>query len=77
MAGGVHANDNWQASGDVRFGYVASETRARSGAETDADSLRARARLRLRGDLGGGWHFSGRVAARLDTDQDNEEFWMR
>src|SRR5690554_5455751 len=77
MAGGVHANDNWQASGDVRFGYVASETRARSGAETDADSLRARARLRLRGDLGGGWHFGGRVAARLDTDQDNEEFWMR
>ena len=77
MAGGVHASDGWQASGDVRFGYVASETRARSGAETDADSLRARARLRLRGDLGGGWHFGGRVAARLDTDQDNEEFWMR
>ena len=38
MAGGVHANDNWQASGDVRFGYVASETRARSGAETDAEA---------------------------------------
>lgn len=77
MAGGVHANDNWQVSGGVRLGYVASETRARSGAESDADSLRARARLRLRGDLGGGWHFSGRMAARLDTDQDNEEFWMR
>ena len=77
MAGGVHANDNWQISGDVRLGHVASETRARSGVESDADSLRARARLRLRGDLGGGWHFSDRVAARLDTDQDNEEFWMR
>lgn len=69
--------DAWQTSGDVRFGYVASETRARSGAESDSDSLRARARLRLRGDLGGGWHVSGRVAARLDSEQDNEEFWMR
>lgn len=76
-SGGAHAADAWKSSGDVRFGYVASETRARSGTETDADSLRARVRFRLRGDLGGGWQFSGRVAARLDTDQDNEEFWMR
>lgn len=77
LAGGAHASDAWQASGDVRFGYVASETRARSGAESDADSLRARARFRMRGELGGGWHASGRVAARLDTDQHGEEFWMR
>src|SRR5690606_37687604 len=76
-AGGVHAEEAWKTSGDVRFGYVASETRARSGAESDADSLRARLRLRLRGDLGGGWHVSGRVAARLDSDQDDEAFWMR
>ncbi len=76
-AGFAHASDAWTASGDMRVGYVASETRARSGAETDADSLRARLRLRLRGDLGGGWHFSGRVAARLDTDQGDEEFWLR
>ena len=76
-AGGVHAEEAWKTSGDVRFGYVASETRARSGAESDADSLRARLRLRLRGDLGGGWHVSGRVAARLDSDQEDEAFWMR
>src|SRR5690554_5661714 len=76
-AGGVHASDAWKTSGDVRLGYVASETTARSGAGSDADSLRARVRLRLRGDLGGGWHFSGRVAARLDSDQSNEEFWLR
>ena len=76
LAGGAQAAE-WKTSGDIRFGYVASETTARNGAESDADSLRARARFRLRGDLGGGWHVSGRVAARLDTDQDSEEFWMR
>ena len=76
VAGGAHAAD-WTASGDVRFGYVASDTTARSGAGSDDDSLRARVRVRLRGDLGGGWHVGGRVAARLDSDQDREEFWMR
>ncbi|WP_457020389.1 porin [Luteimonas sp. A482] len=74
---GAQADDTWQTSGDVRFGYVSSETRARSGATTDADSVRARARLRVRGELGGGWHASGRVAARLDTEQSNDEFWLR
>src|SRR5690606_5496021 len=67
--GGAHAGDRWQTSGDIRFGYVSSETRARSGAVSDADSFRARARLRASGELGSGWHASGRVAARLDTDQ--------
>ena len=71
------AADAWKTSGDMRFGYVASETRSRSGTESDADSLRARLRFRLQGELGGGWHFSGRVAARLDSEQDSEEFWMR
>ena len=77
MAGATHAGDAWTTSGDIRFGYVASETTARSGAGSDADSLRARIRLRLRGELGGGWHFSGRAAARLDSEQDGGEFWMR
>ncbi|MBJ6984679.1 porin [Luteimonas sp. MC1750] len=77
VAAGVQASDARQTSGDIRFGYVASETRARSGATTDADSVRARARLRVAGALGGGWHASGRVAARLDSEQDDEEFWMR
>ncbi|MEN1928749.1 porin [Luteimonas sp. MJ250] len=77
VAGSAHAADTWKTSGDVRFGYVASETRARSGATTDADSVRARARFRVRGELGNGWHASGRVAARLDSEQDDEEFWMR
>ena len=76
-AGGAQAQDAWQTSGDLRFGYVSSETRARSGATSDADSVRARARFRVRGDLGGGWHASGRVAARLDTEQSNDEFWLR
>ena len=76
-ASGAQASDTWQTSGDIRFGYVASDTRARSGATSDADSVRARARVRVRGELGGGWHFSGRAAARLDSEQDNEEFWMR
>ena len=77
VAGSAHAADTWKTSGDVRLGYVASETRARSGVTSDADSIRARARLRVRGELGGGWHFSGRAAARLDSEQDNGEFWMR
>ncbi|MEN1960391.1 porin [Luteimonas sp. MJ246] len=77
VAGSAHAADTWKTSGDVRFGYVASETRARSGVTSDADSVRARARFRVRGELGGGWHFSGRAAARLDSEQDNEAFWMR
>src|SRR5690606_5552311 len=76
-AGGAQAQDAWQTSGALRFGYVSSETRARSGATSDADSVRARARFRVRGDLGGGWHASGRVAARLDSDQNGEEFWLR
>ncbi len=71
------AADAWKTSGDMRFGYVASETRSRNGTESDADSLRARLRFRLQGELGSGWHFSGRVAARLDGDQDSEEFWLR
>jgi len=75
--GGAHAGDRWQTSGDIRFGYVSSETRARSGAVSDADSFRARARLRASGELGSGWHASGRVAARLDTDQSDAGFWLR
>lgn len=74
---GAHADDRWKVSGDLRVGYVASETRDRSGHDSDSDSLRARVRLGLSGDLGGGWHAKGRVAARLDTDQNDEEFWMR
>lgn len=76
-AAGVQADDAWQASGDVRFGYVASESRARSGATTDADSFRVRARLRIAGALGGGWHASARAAARLDTEQDDAGTWLR
>ena len=64
-AAGAQASDGWQTSGDIRVGYVSSETRARSGAMSDADSFRARARFRVRGELGNGWHASGRVAARL------------
>src|SRR5690606_32089585 len=77
LAGGARADDAWTTSGDFRFGYLASETRSRTGAESDTDSLRARARFRLRGDLGGGWSVGGRVAALLDSDQGDEEFWMR
>src|SRR5690606_4376622 len=76
-AAGAQADDAWQTSGDVRFGYVSSETRARGGATSDADSFRVRARLRVGGELGGGWRASGRVAARLDTEQSNDEFWLR
>ena len=75
-AAGAQASDAWQTSGDIRTGYVSSESRARSGETSSADSFRVRARLRLRGELGGGWRFGGRVAARLDTEQDNEKFWL-
>ncbi len=39
--------------------------------------MRARARFRVSGELGNGWHASGRVAARLDSEQDDGELWMR
>lgn len=74
---GAQATETWQTSGDIRLGYVNSETRARSGATSDTDSFRTRVRFRVRGELGGGWRTSGRVAARLDTRQDNTEFWLR
>lgn len=77
VATGVQAADEWRPSGDIRFGYVNSETRSRAGAKDDADSFRARARLRLRGDLGGGWQASARAAVLLDTKQQNDEFWIR
>lgn len=74
----AHADDDsWNASGDLRFGYLASETRSRGGASSDTDSVRARARLRLQGALGGGWHAGGRVAARFDSRQDGTEVWLR
>ena len=77
LAPSAFAEENWQFSGDVRTGYVGSETRARNGTEISSDSLRMRARLRLSGTLDDEWQFGGRLAARLDTRQENEEFWLR
>lgn len=76
-AGVGDANDAWRVSGDIRTGYIGSENRSRSGATSSSDSFRARIRLRVSGDLGGGWHVSSRAAARLDTDQEDGEFWLR
>ena len=77
-AAAANAGDNaWQVSGDIRTGYVSSESRSRSRATSSSDSFRARVRLRIRGDLGSGWHISGRAATRLDTDQKEGEFWLR
>ncbi|HEX7719316.1 MAG TPA: hypothetical protein VF389_05885, partial [Woeseiaceae bacterium] len=42
-----------------------------------SDGLQMRARLRLSGKLDDEWQFGGRLAARLDTRQENEEFWLR
>src|SRR5690606_20963923 len=64
------AADTWQIGGNLRVGYVASETRARDGAESDADSFRTRARVHLRADPGNGWRFGVRVAGRFDSGQD-------
>jgi len=69
--------DDWTPAGDIRFGYLASETRARDGATSSDDSLRMRMRLGVEGALGGGWHVGGRLAARLDSEQDDTEFWLR
>ena len=71
------AADTWQIGGNLRVGYVASETRARDGAESDADSFRTRARVHLRADPGNGWRFGVRVAGRFDSGQDDSDFWMR
>lgn len=71
------ADQGWTTSGDLRMGYVSSETRARSGADSEADSLRVRGRFRIAGELGENWRASARAAVRLDTEQDNDEFWLR
>ena len=73
----AHADQGWNTSGDLRFGYVSSETRPRSGADSDADSFRARTRVRIAGEMGGNWRASARAAARLDTGQSKDEFWLR
>lgn len=73
----VQANEDWRVGGDIRSGFLASETRSRSGDTSSNDSVRVRTRFHLRGDLGNDWHFGGRVAALLDTRQDDEKFWLR
>src|SRR5690606_42073411 len=65
------------AGGHRRVACLAAATRARRGTPADTGGGRARARFRVRGGLGSGWHAGGRVAARLDTRQDDEEFWLR
>ncbi|MDO5505905.1 MAG: porin [Pseudoxanthomonas suwonensis] len=71
------AQDDWKLGGDVRMGYVASDTRTRNGAESSADSFRARVRVNLRGELAPGWRAGGRLATRLDSRQDGMRFWRK
>src|SRR5690606_5325734 len=77
IAAGAKASEAWYTGGDIRTGYVASESRARSGDTSSSDSLRMRLRLHLRGELGGGWHLGARIAGRFDTSQDDVEFRVR
>lgn len=77
VATDVQAADEWQSSGDVRFGYAGSETRSRTGVTTDAGSFRTRARMGFRGEFLGAWQASVRAAVLLDTKQQHDEFWFR
>lgn len=63
-------------SGDIRAGWLSSETRNRVGATSDADSLRARARVRAAYGTGD-WQFAARFAAVLDSRQDDAGFWFQ
>src|SRR3546814_19565248 len=45
---GVQAGETWQTSGDVRFGYVSSETRTRTESTADSNGFRARPSLQIR-----------------------------
>lgn len=74
---GAQAGDGLQTSGDIRTGYISSETEGRTGIDSSSDSFRARLRFRVAGELGAGWRASGRVAGLLDSEQGADEFWMR
>ncbi|MCA1799103.1 MAG: hypothetical protein LC632_06470 [Xanthomonadaceae bacterium] len=63
-------------SGDIRAGWLSSETRNRAGALSDTDSLRARARVRATYGTGD-WQFAARFAAVLDSRQDDTGFWFQ
>lgn len=63
-------------SGDLRAAWLYGETRSRAGVVSDADSLRARARVRAAYGAGA-WRFATRAAAVLDSRQDDMGFWLR
>ncbi len=77
VTGPVLADDEWSVSGDIRAGYLNAETRARSGVESDAESVRFRLRVALRGEFTPEWQVGARLAGVFDTDQPRTEAWFR
>lgn len=70
------AADPVTVSGDLRAAWLYGETRSRAGVVSDADSLRARARVRAAYGAGA-WRFAARAAVVLDSRQDDTGFWLQ
>lgn len=77
VAGPANAGDSWIVSGDIRAGYLNTETRARTGVESDVESLRFRLRVALRGEFTPEWQMGARLAGVFDTDQPRTEAWFK
>lgn len=67
----------WEAGGDLRGGYYASELSSRSGVDSDQDALNLRLRLALARSFDGGWSWRGRLAGRYSSAQDHSDQYLR
>jgi hypothetical protein len=70
-------SDSWKTSGDLRAGYFASESTARSGVETETEAFNARLRVALERGFGDRWLLRARVAGRFSSDQDTTRAYLR
>lgn len=68
---------NWQASGDLRLGYLTDRTEQRDGSTDSNDNLQMRLRLRAASDADRVWQMTIGVAGRYASNQDGVDFYLR
>lgn len=67
----------WKTSGDIRAGYFATESTARSGTESDDEAFNARIRLAVQRSFSPQWTFRTRLAGRFSSEQDGVHAYLR
>jgi len=67
----------WQLSGDLRAMYISSWRDARDGSESDSGTLGSRLRVRLRKDIHANWRFQTRLAATMEDEGNDFDFFIR